>query len=166
MPTLKQIYFDWPFQIKTQVRCMAALVLLLSSLGGPVALAQGSADLALTKRADRQLVRVGQNVVYVITLTNSGPEAATDVHFGDSLPDQLNLVAFRCQGGSPSGGTFCLVNRLEPGETALAVVVATPIANIAWSERRVSNTAFIQSASSFDPNEGNNTASTIVIAIR
>jgi uncharacterized repeat protein (TIGR01451 family) len=149
------------------VRLVSLLVIMLLSLSQPggIANAQNTTDLALTKQAV-SAVRVGQNVVYTITLTNLGPTAATDVQFGDSLPDQLNLVSFRCLRGAPTGGSFCLVNRLEPGQTAVALIVATPIANIAWEERRVSNTAFIASSTSVDPNDSNNTDSVIIIAVQ
>lgn len=150
------------------IRLVSLLVILLLSLSRPggIANAQTTTDLALTKQANRHFVRVGQNVVYTVTLTNLGPTAATDVQFGDSLPDQLNLVSFRCLRGAPTSGSFCLVNRLEPGQTAVALIVATPIANIAWEERRVSNTAFIASSTSFDPNDSNNTDSVIIIAVQ
>ena len=166
MSIFKKINFAWSMQSGKLVRFIGAMVIVLSNLGGSTAHAQGVADLALTKQADRHFVRVGQNVVYVITLTNLGPDVATDIEFGDSLPDQLNRVAFACSQGVPTRGTFCQVDRLEPGESVSALVVTTPIANIAWSERRVSNTAFIETASNFDPDGANNTASAIVIAIR
>jgi hypothetical protein len=41
-------------------------------------------------------------------------------------------------------------------------VVATPIANLAHSERRVTNSAFIAESSSMDPNAVNDIASVTV----
>jgi hypothetical protein len=87
-------------------------------------------------------------------LTNLGPDAATDVVFGDAMPDQLNLVSSTC--GDVSA--FCTVTSLPPGASATLTVVATPITNLAQSERRVRNCAFIAEAGSTDPNPDNDVA--------
>ena len=55
-------------------------------------------------------------------------------------------------------GTFCTVENLPSGASATATLVATPIANPARSERRFTNTAFVESASP-DPDGSNNHAS-------
>ena len=119
-----------------------------------VAIAQEAADLQLTKTADRKTVKIGQTVTYTITLTNLGPDVATDIVFGDPLPDQLNLVGSTC--GAVSA--FCTVTSLPAGASATLTVVATPITNAAQSERRVTNCAFIAEAGSTDPNPDNDIA--------
>jgi uncharacterized repeat protein (TIGR01451 family) len=119
-----------------------------------VAIAQEAADLQLTKTADRKTVKIGQTVTYTITLTNLGPGLATDIVFGDPLPDQLNLVESTC--GAVSA--FCTVTSLPAGASATLTVVATPITNPAQSERRVTNCAFIAAAGSTDPNPDNDIA--------
>jgi uncharacterized repeat protein (TIGR01451 family) len=119
-----------------------------------VAIAQGAADLQLTKTADRKTVKIGETVTYTITLTNLGPDVATDIVFGDPLPDQLNLVESTC--GAVSA--FCTVASLPSGASATLTVVATPITNPAQSERRVTNCAFIAEAGSTDPNPDNDIA--------
>src|SRR5262245_23986229 len=101
----KTILF-WSTPLNIILRTLSVVTFVLLGLGGQVANAQSGADLSLTKRFDRHFVRVGQNVTYVITLKNLGPGLATDVQFGDSLPDQLNLVAFRCNRGVPAGGSY------------------------------------------------------------
>src|SRR5215203_5531421 len=65
-------------------------------LSANVAFAQGTPDLEITKTADRKTVKIGETITYTITLTNLGPDAATDVVFGDPIPDQLNLVSSTC----------------------------------------------------------------------
>jgi uncharacterized repeat protein (TIGR01451 family) len=128
-----------------------------------VAIAQGAADLQLTKTASRKTVKIGETVTYTITLTNLGPDLATDIVFGDPLPDQLNLVGSTC--GAVSA--FCTVTSLPSGASATLTVVATPITNPAQSERRVTNCAFIAEAGSTDPNPDNDIACvTIQIAGR
>lgn len=120
---------------------------------------QVTADLALTKVADRKNVPIGEYVTFTITLTNHGPSAATGVVFGDPVPDPLNLVAFSCNDGVQSGGTFCAVDNVPSGGSVSATLVATPIPNPARSERRFSNTAFIAHSDADDPNTENNLAS-------
>lgn len=145
-----------------RVTCLAlALIGLVVLVGGsvrPVA-AQETADLALTKVADRKNVRIGENVTYTITLTNLGPGTATGVVFGDPVPDPLNLVSFACNGGTVSGASFCAIDSLPSGASVSATLVATPITNPAKSERRFTNTAFVSESAAPDPDDSNNRAS-------
>ena len=92
---------------------------------------------------NQKTVKIGETITYTITLTNLAPDAATDIVFGDPIPDQLNLVSSTC--GNVSA--FCTVASLESGASVTLVVVATPIANLAHSERRVTNSAFIAESS-------------------
>jgi uncharacterized repeat protein (TIGR01451 family) len=134
-------------------------VILLIGLGVEQAAAQEIADLQITKVASSKTVRVGETVTYTVTLTNLGPGVATGVVFGDSLPDQLNLVESTC--GAVSA--FCSLDALPPGASTTLTIVATPITNLARNERRISNTAFIADfGTTSDPNPSNDQASTIV----
>jgi uncharacterized repeat protein (TIGR01451 family) len=56
--------------------------------------AQARADLAITKRAGRNTVALGQSLTYTIVVTNNGPSPATDVNVTDttSLPGRLLSV--------------------------------------------------------------------------
>jgi uncharacterized repeat protein (TIGR01451 family) len=133
---------------------------MLIGLGVERAAAQETADLQLTKVASSNTVRVGETVTYTVTLTNLGPGVATGVVFGDSLPDQLNLVSATCDVVS---GSFCIVESLPSGASRTLTIVATPITNLARNERRISNTAFIADfGTTSDPNPGNDQSSTIV----
>ena len=131
---------------------------LLVVLGAETVTAQETADLRITKVAESKTVRVGETVSYTVTLTNLGPGVATGVVFGDSLPDQLNLVESNC--GSVSA--FCSLDALPSGASATLTIVATPITNLARNERRISNTAFVAESATTDPDLSNNQASTIV----
>jgi uncharacterized repeat protein (TIGR01451 family) len=136
---------------------IVAAVLLV--LGAETVTAQETADLQITKVASSKTVRVGETVTYTVTLTNLGPGVATGVVFGDSLPDQLNLVESTC--GAVSA--FCTVDNLPSGASSTLTIVATPITNLARNERRISNTAFVADfGTTSDPNPGNDQASTIV----
>ena len=132
--------------------------MLLIGLGVERAAAQETADLQITKVASSKTVRVGETVTYTVRLTNLGPGVATGVVFGDSLPDQLNLVESTC--GAVSA--FCTVESLPSGASETLTIVATPITNLARNERRISNTAFVAESATTDPDLSNNQASTIV----
>jgi len=138
----------------TRLARIVVMAVLAVGLSANVAFAQGTPDLEITKAADRKTVKIGETITYTITLTNLGPDAATDVVFGDPIPDQLNLVSSTC--GDVSA--FCTVASLESGDSVTLRVVATPIANLAHSERRVTNCAFIEESSSTDPNAANDIA--------
>jgi uncharacterized repeat protein (TIGR01451 family) len=136
------------------------LIVLMLMLGlVPTAFAQEpTADLALTKTADRKSVKIGETITFTITVTNLGPDAATGIYFGDAIPDPLNFVSASCDKGPTFGGA-CAVDSLAVGESATITVVTTPITNPAQSERKFTNTAFIAESATFDPNPENNTAS-------
>jgi uncharacterized repeat protein (TIGR01451 family) len=136
---------------------LTVFMLLLGTVS-PVFAQEPTADLSLTKSADRKNVKIGQSITFTITVTNLGPSTATDVYFGDSLPDPLNFVSASCNRGPTFGGA-CAVESLAVGESATVTLIATPITNPARSERRFTNTAFIASSGTFDPNPNNNTAS-------
>ncbi len=134
----------------------------LGSSTGETLAVEGTADLALTKVADRRIVRVGENITFTITLTNLGPETATGVVFGDALPDPLNLVTFTCSLGNLGGRSFCAVDTLATGASVTATLVATPIRNPPESERRFTNTATVLTSDLPDPNTDNDMASTMI----
>lgn len=136
---------------------LAMFALLLTPVSHASA-QEPTADLALTKTADRKNAKIGQNITFTITVTNLGPDTATNVSFGDSVPDPLNFVSATCDKGPTSGGS-CSVASLAVGESATITLVTTPITNPARSERRFTNTAFIEASDAFDPNPDNNTAS-------
>jgi uncharacterized repeat protein (TIGR01451 family) len=142
-------------------RYSVTLLIVLALMLGivPAASAQEPrADLVLTKTADRKNVKIGQNITFTITVTNLGPDMATGIYFGDSLPDPLNFVSATCNKGATFGGA-CAVDSLAVGESATITLVAMPISNPAQSERRFTNTAFIDHSDMFDPNFDHNTAS-------
>jgi uncharacterized repeat protein (TIGR01451 family) len=128
---------------------------------GPGCIEGPSADLSLCKSANRPSVAVGENVVFTITLKNLGPTKATEITFGDPVPDALNFVSFASSRGAVSG-SFCHVAELAPGDSVVGTLVATPITNPAPNERWCQNTAYIAERSTPDPNPANDTASAYV----
>ena len=59
------------------------------------------ADLALTKTVSNPTPNVGDPITFTVTLTNAGPDAATDVQVTDLLPAGLTFVS-----ADPSQGTY------------------------------------------------------------
>lgn len=135
-----------------------SVLTLVAGSASPALAQEPTADLALTKTADRTRARIGETITFTITVTNLGPDTATGIYFGDSLPDPLNFVSSTCDRGTAYWG-LCRVESLAVGESATITVVTTPINNPAKSERKFTNTAYIAEAAPFDPNPSNNTAS-------
>ncbi len=54
---------------------------------------QPATDLSLKKTVDKKVVQKGDTLVYTITVTNAGPDAATGVEVKDKLPTALSYVS-------------------------------------------------------------------------
>ncbi len=63
-------------------------------------------NLSLTKSVDNSTPRVGETFRYTITVTNSGPDSATNIVVGETLPAQITLVD-----NVPATGTFVTSTR-------------------------------------------------------
>jgi uncharacterized repeat protein (TIGR01451 family) len=132
-------------------------LVLLAGLPLSAQTARVGADLVVKKTADRRTAHVGDSVTYTITLTNRGPETATNVLLGEGAPDELGPTAFDCGGGTPVGqfAFACRYESLAKGETVTATFVATITPDAAPGEQ-VTNTAFVAEASTPDPRPRNN----------
>jgi len=130
------------------------LTLLLTQSAQPVA-AQAEADLELNVTANRKNIKIGEEVIYTITLTNLGPAEATDLYFGGFLPDPLNPVSFNCSAGT-TDPPVCRLDRLASGGTVTAIFVATPITNLSRHDFGSTNTFFNAESTTPDPNINNN----------
>src|SRR5581483_5924902 len=113
------------------------------------------ADLALAKAVSDPTPNVGETVTFTVTLTNHGPDAATDVAVKDLLPAGLTFVA-----ATPGQGTY------DPASGVWAIGTVAPggLLTLTLQARVVSaaartNTAAVSAADQFDPNPGNNQAS-------
>ena len=148
----------WTHAIRVTVALFAILVLLGCS-AAPATQAHG-ADLMLTESADQTTVGTGQFSILIITVINRGPEAASEVIFGASLPPALKIAASLCSAGSPTEGSFCELDHLASGQEAVAKVVVTPKAdpNPIQSPVNVDVKAMIPEFLAFDPNLENNHA--------
>jgi len=117
------------------------------------------ADLAVTKTVDQPQPNVGDTITYTVTLTNNGTATATGVEVTDALPANVTFVSASAQGGTsftptPTGGVWA-VPTIAPGASLLLTIRARAEASgVSF------NTVTITKSSTYDPNQGNNTAKT------
>lgn len=95
------------------------------------------ADLALTKTATPNPVKVGADLTYILTATNNGPDKATNVKVTDTLPDGATFIsAVTSQGTCVKSGVrtvACSLGDLNKGATATIKIIVkiTKVVNIA-----------------------------------
>src|SRR5205085_10472117 len=84
-----------------------------------------SADVGVTKSGPATAVAGGPTYDYIITLSNSGPDTATDAAFTDNLPTSVNFVSLtqntgptaicNTPGGNGGGTVICSIALLANG---------------------------------------------------
>jgi uncharacterized repeat protein (TIGR01451 family) len=99
---------------------------------------------------------VGDTVTFTVTLSNNGPDAATNVTVGDALPAGLTLVSASPSQGSYAAGVWT-VGTVTPGSPQTLQITATVV-----SPGVSTNTATVTHSDQFDPDPTNNTASAAV----
>jgi uncharacterized repeat protein (TIGR01451 family) len=113
------------------------------------------ADLRLTSIVNKPRPNVGDTITFTLTLTSSGPSAATDVEVLDSLPAGLSFVSATPSVGSYSSGTGIWTI----GDVAYGAVKKLVIQGLVSSPNTAVNTASVSHADQFDPKTLSNTAS-------
>jgi uncharacterized repeat protein (TIGR01451 family) len=145
---------------------MGILVLVMSlTNSGRAFAAQVTADLSVTMVPDKTRVKIGQYIVYTVTVTNHGPDAALSFGVSHGLADQLNFVSLACGQGVSASGSFCEYPSLGPGESVVSIFVATPNPSVSKHERNaLTATAVVSSqiADFVDPVSANNLATVTV----
>ena len=122
---------------------------------GSATITPQQADLKITKTVSNANPNVGDNITYLITLTNLGPDFATGVTVQDSLPAGLTFVS-----ATPSQGTYnpisgqWTVGVVDPSTPRTLALVATVVSSAAET-----NNASISGAAQYDPVQSNNTTS-------
>lgn len=101
-----------------------------------------TADLSVTKSVDNMTPPVGGVVTFMVTLSNAGPDAATNVVVSDAMPSSLSFAS-----ATPSQGTYSsasgewTVGTLASGATATLYLTATVTdATVATNTAQVSAT--------------------------
>jgi len=125
----------------------------------------GSADLTINKTGPAS-ANAGSDITYTVTLTNSGPSAASAVSLTDATPPNTTFVseaqttgpAFSCS-NPPAGGTgtvTCTIGLFPVGSATFSITLhigaAVPTGTI------ITNTANVSSTTS-DPNPSGNSPS-------
>jgi uncharacterized repeat protein (TIGR01451 family) len=125
-----------------------------------------SADLGVSVSPMPTTAFVGQNLVYVVTVTNNGPSDATGAFLTDVLPSDVTFVsAISSQGPVPTviGNTLTEALGLIPvGGTATVTITVTPtLSGALTNTATVSNT----SPTEIDTVPANNTTSLPVVLV-
>jgi uncharacterized repeat protein (TIGR01451 family) len=126
-----------------------------TSSTGPIVIA--TADVAITKTTTATTAASGGALNYTITVTNNGPDAATNVVVNDNLPAGVQFVSATPSQGSCAGTDpfTCTIGTLNSGASA---TIALQVLVTATSGT-ISNTATVTSSTD-DGNPGNNSATT------
>lgn len=116
------------------------------------AIGPGSADLAIDKIGAPDPVPAGGTLVYVITVSNAGPDLAQSVQVTDTLPAAATLISAvpaqgSCGGSSP---VVCSLGNLAAGASAQVTITVTAPS----SGASLANTASVSSATP-DPSSAN-----------
>ena len=111
------------------------------------------ADVATTLIADVAGVAPGGTVTYTVTVTNNGPNAATDVVATQTLPGTATFVSAAGCTGPVTNTLTCSVGTLANGASQVFTVQVQP------QDLGTATTEVTATASEFDTNTGNNTRS-------
>ena len=119
-------------------------------------------DLAIFKTANQVVVEPGEDLFYTLTVSNRGPDNATDVVVTDTLPDRVTFVVATdaCVEG-PSGMLTCRLGDLAAGKTVTFIIKVVVDDHIRDSIT-ITNRATVTSAQ-LDPDNTNNTAKVTTI---
>ena len=121
-----------------------------------------SSDLSMAKVVSNSDANVGENVIFTMTISNAGPDAATNVTALDQLPSGYTLVsASASHGAYNSGSGIWTVGAIANGEDAVLSITATVL-----ESGEFTNTATVTGADQDDPDDTNNSASAGVTALK
>ena len=120
------------------------------------------ADLAVFKSVSNPTPNVGDTITYTITLDNGGPDPATGVVVGDTLPAGVTYVSSSASQGAYDPTT----NLWTVGDVKVATPQTLVITATVVNAASIANTASIAKADQFDPDEGNNSDTTSIIPLQ
>lgn len=117
-----------------------------------------TADIAITKIANKSQAIEGEEITYTVVTTNNGPKSATNVKVIDQIPSGLSFVS-----SNPSMGTYTSSTGIwDVGDlinSAQATLVLVLSVDQGSENSTITNTGSLNSIDQSDPNTANNTAS-------
>ncbi|MDT4896602.1 MAG: hypothetical protein QOH25_1679 [Acidobacteriota bacterium] len=134
-----------------------AVVMFLVPIVWPMA---QSGNLLVQQGATPDPVTVGQNITYITTVTNKGPDTVHNVKVTDNLPDSLTFVSCAATNGGVCAGTAnnhtVMLPSLANNAQASITIVAT--VNDSLTEGTVINNTVTIESPTPDPDRSNNSA--------
>ncbi|MCK9150582.1 DUF11 domain-containing protein [Methanobacterium alcaliphilum] len=112
-----------------------------------------TADIAVTKLVNPTKPNYLGNVTYTITVTNNGPDSATDVEITDILPVGLKLLSIKTSQGTYHNGVWT-IGTIENKKSATLTIIA----QVVKSNTTIENTAIKTGENEYDPDLTNNNA--------
>ena len=117
-----------------------------------------SSDTAVSVATSLNLVFIGSNLVYTLTITNSGPFAAPNVVLTNTLPSSVSLKSATTSQGTLATNSNPILGNFNTVATNGSVTV-TLVVGVPQSIGQITNIASVNSGYT-DPVPGNNTVST------
>lgn len=134
-----------------------AIVIFLVPIVWPMA---QTGNLRVQQGATPDPVTVGQNVTYIMTVTNQGPDVAHNVKLQNNLPTSLTFVSCSATGGGVCGGSAnnqsITFPSLANGASGNVTIVATVNESLAEGTV-IENTVMVESPTP-DPDKQDNSA--------
>jgi uncharacterized repeat protein (TIGR01451 family) len=118
--------------------------------------ATGNADMSVSMTGTPSTVNQGDTLTYTISVSNNGPNQATNVTLTDALPSGVTYASVSTTAGTcsqASGTVTCLLGTMSNGGSATVTLLAS-----AGSSATITNTASVTAAQN-DPNLSNNSSS-------
>ena len=140
------------------IRPGQAVVCVISNVRGDPP-GPGEADLTIVKTASPRSLLVGEQVTWTVTVTNKGPQTATNVVVEDTLPDDVSFVegSLDVPAGVTCTGAVCRLATLAPGASVTGRFTTTVTA-VGTKTNTVT-----ADADQRDPNPADNAASAQVV---
>ena len=113
------------------------------------------ADLSVSESVSSATPNVGDAITFTVTLSDHGPDAATNVQVSDLLPTGLTFVSASVSQGTYSSGSGMWTVGTVSTTTPQTLIITATVASAAAQ----TNTATISHADQSDPNPANNSAS-------
>lgn len=124
----------------------------------------GNSDIQVSAIVDQPTINIGEDITLTATVTNAGPDDATEVRVGTVVPDEVTLVSVTPGAGScgdmdEDRSISCNIGAVASGDPVTVTYVATVDVpgDIAWSVQ--------SSASQVDADLDNNQATATFLGI-